>query len=249
MARTVDHEAYRVKREEILEAALQLVSTKGYERMAIQDLLAALEISKGAFYHYFRSKGALLEALIEVLLVGAERVLAPIAHETRGSAPDALSRFFAAFAAYKAEQRPFILAVLPVWYADENAIVREKVREATIERLTPLLASIVSRGCDAGAFRTTYPDQAARVVLELTQDLADRLARMVITHGAAGAVAPRGQRPSRPITQAVAQLLAATTEAIERVLAAPPGSIHLAARGTLDTWFDSAKSRRKESRA
>ena len=193
MARTVNEEARRVKSGEILAAALQLVSTKGYERMAIQDLLDVLQISKGAFYHYFDSKRALLQALVDRLLVDVEQVLTPIADDPHRTAPVVLARFFAAFARCKAEQRPFVLGVLPVWYGDENAIVREKVREATIERLAPLVAAIIRRGCDAGTFTVAYPDQAARLVLGLTQDLADRLARILIADSA-GQVAVRAGR-------------------------------------------------------
>jgi AcrR family transcriptional regulator len=236
MARTVDQQAHARKRGEILDAALDLVSTRGYEGMAIQDLLDALQISKGAFYHYFDSKGALLEALVDRLLAGAERVLTPIARDPSLAAPDALQRFFAAFARYKAEQRPFIMAVLPVWYADDNAIVREKVRTASIERLTPLVAAIVRRGGAEGAFSVAYPDEAARLVLGLTQDLADRLARALI---ASREVVPAGASEHAPPrgAQGAAQLVAATEEAVERILAAPAGSIRLAAPGVIETWF------------
>ena len=63
MARKVKEEDYASRRNEILDAARTLVYTKGYEQMSIQDILDALKISKGAFYHYFDSKPALLEAL------------------------------------------------------------------------------------------------------------------------------------------------------------------------------------------
>jgi AcrR family transcriptional regulator len=49
VARTVNQQSHALKRGGILDAAEQLVSTRGYERMAIQDVLAALQISKGAF--------------------------------------------------------------------------------------------------------------------------------------------------------------------------------------------------------
>ena len=65
MARKVNEQEYAEKRNEILEAAQRLVFTKGYERMTIQDLQAELKISSGAFYHYFGSKPAVLEALAE----------------------------------------------------------------------------------------------------------------------------------------------------------------------------------------
>lgn len=53
MARLVKEEEYNAKRNEILDIALSLVYSKGYEQMTIQDILDGLHISRGAFYHYF----------------------------------------------------------------------------------------------------------------------------------------------------------------------------------------------------
>ena len=68
MARIVKEEEYTARRNEILDTALQLLYSKGYEKMTIQDILDKLQISKGAFYHYFGSKAEVLEALVERIL-------------------------------------------------------------------------------------------------------------------------------------------------------------------------------------
>ncbi|MEO8612545.1 MAG: helix-turn-helix domain-containing protein, partial [Chloroflexota bacterium] len=62
MVRVVKEQDYAEKRNEILDTAQRLVFSKGYERLTIQDILQALNISKGALYHYFDSKQAVLEA-------------------------------------------------------------------------------------------------------------------------------------------------------------------------------------------
>jgi len=66
MARVIKEQEHAERRNEILDVAQKLVYTRGYEQMSIQDILDALGISKGAFYHYFDSKQALLEALTGV---------------------------------------------------------------------------------------------------------------------------------------------------------------------------------------
>ena len=76
MARIVKEHA--VRRNEILDVAQRLVYTKGYEQMAIQDILDALSIAKGTFYHYFVSKQALLEALIKRMIDEAELLANPL---------------------------------------------------------------------------------------------------------------------------------------------------------------------------
>ncbi len=66
-------------REHILEAALRLVRTRGYHRMALGDVLRQSGAAKGNFYHYFRSKEELGYAILDRLAREmTERVLDPI---------------------------------------------------------------------------------------------------------------------------------------------------------------------------
>ncbi len=79
MARTVNIEEHEAKRTEILNTAMGLVFTKGYDRMTIRDILDGTGISKGAFYHYFDSKEALLEAFIQQIVSATDAQLRPLA--------------------------------------------------------------------------------------------------------------------------------------------------------------------------
>jgi AcrR family transcriptional regulator len=81
MARVVKEAEYAGKRNEIMDVAQNFVYTKGYERMTIQDILDELQISKGAFYHYFDSKPEILEALTKREQVGVEQMLLEIVHK------------------------------------------------------------------------------------------------------------------------------------------------------------------------
>jgi TetR/AcrR family transcriptional regulator, transcriptional repressor for nem operon len=49
----------------ILDAAKALLSLHGYESTTIDDIITAAGVTKGAFYHYFKSKELLCEAVIE----------------------------------------------------------------------------------------------------------------------------------------------------------------------------------------
>src|SRR5215470_8228026 len=114
MARVVKEHA--VRRTEILDVAQRLVNTKGYEQMTVQDILAELQISKGAFYHYFDSKQALLEALIERILDEAEQLLLLVIQDAQLSALAKLEQFFDKINRYKIAQKDFFLDLLRVWY-------------------------------------------------------------------------------------------------------------------------------------
>src|SRR5712692_3930150 len=171
MARIVKEHEYAAKRNAILDAAQRAVETIGYEQMAIADLLSELQISSGAFYHYFDSKPALLLALVERMGDQVEQLVLPIVHDPKLGAIDKLQRFFATLDHEKLAHKRLVLAYLRVWYADENAIVRNKLYIARVKRLTPWLEKIIRQGVEEGVFTAPYPDQAARVIISLLEDL------------------------------------------------------------------------------
>jgi AcrR family transcriptional regulator len=202
-----------------------LIVAKGYEQMSIQDVLNALDASRGAFYHYFDSKVGLLEAVIERMVVEAtanvERVLA----DPDVSALAKLSRILTDIADYKNERQDLVRGFLQVWLSDDNALVRDKLRRLTVARLTPLLAPIVRQGCAEGTFSVSTADQSARVLVSLLLGL-NELASELFVMRQAGAIT---------IVE-VEQTVSAYLEAFERILGVPPGSLPRQQR-TLRAWF------------
>jgi len=67
MARTRS-EKYDDIQAGILRDAARLFATRGYERSSIGDLVEACELSRGAIYHYFDSKEAILFAMLNTLV-------------------------------------------------------------------------------------------------------------------------------------------------------------------------------------
>src|SRR4030081_3385714 len=115
MPRTVNVAVHRVRREAFFEVAQRLIQTKGYEQMSIQDVLDALGTSRGAFYHYFDSKQALLEAVVDRMADGAMAGVAPALPDPDLPALRKLERVFGAIARWKAEQKELVLAIMEVW--------------------------------------------------------------------------------------------------------------------------------------
>jgi len=231
MARTVNAVEQAARRDAILDAAQRLILSKGYERLTIQDILEDLRISKGALYHYFDSKPAVVEALTERLVDDSERALARIAEEPELSATERLQRFFAEIVRWKSQRQNLMVAMLPVWYAPDNLTFRLLVDRATAKRLAPLLSTIVRQGVDEHQFATAYPEQAGAIIVAVVQALQDAMAQQLLT-GAAK----------------VKELVAthgAHIEAIERYLGAPAGTLYRADARVVNSWI--AAVRRAET--
>jgi AcrR family transcriptional regulator len=230
MARIVKEEAYIARRNEILASARRHVYTKGYEQMTIQDILDDLQISKGAFYYYYDSKGAVLEALIEHMVANEIMpILMPIVNDPHLSAIQKLERYFDTSFRWKTAQKDFMLRLLKVWLADENAIVRQKMFSTSVKQITPPLAEIIRQGVQEGVFTTAYPDQLSHAIVYIIQGLGDTIIELFIINEA-------NPDPER-IESTVTAYTKALSDATERVLGATPGSLKLIDPDTLKAWF------------
>src|SRR5215467_1763945 len=226
MPRTLDPVAHALRRDAFVDAAARLIQTKGYEQMSIQDVLAELDTSRGAFYHYFDSKVTLLEAVVERIVETATAELAPVADDPDRSALQKLEGVFGGLARWKAERKELLLALMRVWLSDENAIMREKSRQLTTIRLTPLLARIVRQGNAEGVFRTGSAEHVAAVFMSLVLGANETASRLFVAFQA-GDIS----------IENVERTLAAYVAAFERLLGLAPGSWPVEYAGTLREWF------------
>jgi AcrR family transcriptional regulator len=226
MARTLNLEVHTVRRDAFIDVAQRLMQSKGWEQTSVQDVLDALEASRGAFYHYFDSKQALLEAVIERMVEQALAAVEPIVDDPELEAIEKLQGVFSTIGRWKTARKRLVLSLLTVWMSDDNAIVREKLRRTLVHRMEPTLAPIIRQGVEEGVFRTASPDQTAHVFVTLLLGLQD-VATEVFLDRQAGRIEMAD----------VERTFAGYAEAFERVLGAPAGSINLIDRTVLRAWF------------
>ena len=229
MARTVKPEEFALKRSEILDAAQQLVLTKGFQQMSIRDILDELQISSGAFHHYFSSRGALLNALIERIQGAVAAQMLPLINDPRLTALQKLQGFFDTLDQLRRAQQATIATVAPVWYTDDNAVVRLRVQEAVVKQRAPLLVEIVQQGLREGVFTTAHPDQVGEVLLALLQAMGDTHARLLLAY--------MQDRDAPRCIDGIVTTHAAYMDAVERVLGAPAQSLYRADAAGVKMWL------------
>jgi TetR/AcrR family transcriptional regulator, transcriptional repressor for nem operon len=69
---TVDR---KTTREQIVEAADQLFYRQGYEHTSFSDIADVVQISRGNFYHHFKSKDDILDAVISRRMANTQQML------------------------------------------------------------------------------------------------------------------------------------------------------------------------------
>jgi TetR/AcrR family fatty acid metabolism transcriptional regulator len=136
------------KRRLILDAAVRVFATQGYEASRVGDVAKEAGVAYGLVYHYFGSKDAVLEAVFREQW-GRLLAAVALAEETGETAPEQLELV--------------VKIVLRAW-RDDPDLVRLLVREITrsphiqdeldeIGQAFQSLERIVARGQEEGTFR------------------------------------------------------------------------------------------------
>ncbi len=226
MARTRNATAHAVRRDEILDVAERLIRARGYDAMSIQSVQDELGCSRGALYHYFGSKEAILEAVIERMTAIGMTVLTPVAEDPSLSALEKLQTLFATAGSWKSARSDLLLPLIRSWYQPGNDLARVRAEAAAYEEFRPLMAAILRQGVAEGTMDPSSADHAAVVVTALLAGSTDAIRRLLID-----------RLEGRVPYEEVERFLHAYDEAIERILGLPAGSFTLIGPDSLRTWF------------
>ncbi len=222
------------RRVELLETALHLFLTRGYDRVAVQDITDAVGVAKGTFYHYFGSKADLLaevcEWQVDALFEMATRTL----DQTPG---DAVARFrdvINLLWGWKRDNREFAETYSRVLYSDENQALRLKL-QGSFTKFHPLLTDIVAQGKAEGSFAVADPARATQAAMWLWAGLGEWMMPRILGQTGDGKVVD-----DQLVAAVVDDLLEATSAAelaCERILGAAEGSLRLRDYPELREWL------------
>jgi len=216
---------YDVRRNEILDVAQQLFYQRGYEQTAIQDILGAVGIAKGTFYHYFDSKEALLAALVERMTAQVLQLVQPVVANPTLTACQKFEQLFAQAHQWKFEHKAVLLPLLSAFYQTENFRLRHTLVTAGAAQIVPVWAQIIEQGVQEGVFATAYAQETAEIVFKTLQSLSEAVAMLIL-------------RPPPDAVTILERKVIAYQQAIERILGAAPGALPLLDLELTKRWLE-----------
>lgn len=214
MTRVVKHPD--VRRDEMMDAALRLCMSVGYDAISIDQVTQAVGVAKGTFYYHFPSKTALLVAVVERWVDDLFRGLEAQAPHLTGTGAEQFRTLMQLATAWKLERIDTAMASVPLLYKPENLELRHRLFDSWMRRMGTLVLPIVELGHDDGSFDVTDPPATLDVVLALMIDGSARLTDRAFA-------AETEDEYLRIFTAGSPALL----RAVERVLGAAPGTFDL----------------------
>jgi AcrR family transcriptional regulator len=156
-----------VRRAELIDTAQGLFLTRGYEATTINDVIAATGLSKGAFYHHFRAKDDLLEAIAQRFARESLGFIQTLQADVGLDALRRLNLLLSLGRDWKREHIAELKARFTTLLKPQNAVLYHRIVEAAFAVLAPALASIIAQGEAEGVFDAGDPRTAADTLLWL----------------------------------------------------------------------------------
>lgn len=155
------------RRNEILDCAEVLFTSKGYAQTTINDILDALGIAKGTFYHYFPSKEAVMDAVIARFVETEITAAKVIATDSVLSAHEKMFRILSGAGRNREHNTRLEMEAS----AANNAEMHQKTMASIVLGLSPLLSDIVVQGMRESTFKTKYPKECIEILLAASEFL------------------------------------------------------------------------------
>lgn len=166
MVRTVKKAEER--KEEIILAACELFLNKGYESTTMRDVMSKVGVAKGTIYHYFKSKEALLEEVLDFIVDEHVRGNKQVFDRLSGNAIEKIKQFILGNI-----ENDHSNDVIESLHKPANAGMHTRLHAKLIAKQAPMYAELFQQGCREGIFTTQHPIEAAEFILSAITFLTD----------------------------------------------------------------------------
>ncbi len=159
----------QAKRQDILKAARVVFAEKGLHAATLDEIAEKAEFAKGTLYTYFENKDDLFVSMLEQEILNFHQTLKSVLSQDLPPA-ETLSRLVKAMLE-TFDQNMDLMRLLS---QERSALIMCKGGDQMetrflphVHSLTSMVASLVRRGIEQGAFRRVDPERTASAVLNL----------------------------------------------------------------------------------
>lgn len=156
------------KKSELIEIAERLFLEKGFEETSVEDILKTSGLSKGGFYHYFKSKEEVLGESINNFAENLLKEVEPIIEDQRLNALEKLNLFMEKKIASQKQKRE-IIEYLVMLMKSEFTLYKYCI--VIGQKYVEPLVKIIEQGVKEGIFNVEFPRETADILLRAVTSL------------------------------------------------------------------------------
>lgn len=149
------------RKNEILDVAEKLFSTKGFDQTSTNDILAEIGIARGTLYYHFKSKEDILDAMIARM---TSQLLSQASQIARDSSIPVLERLTKTIMSLNVNSS-IGLEVTNQLHKPQNALLHQKLQGTLIEGVVPIVTELMKEGIEQKIMASEYPQQAVEMLI------------------------------------------------------------------------------------
>ena len=153
------------KKNVILNAAVKVLTSKGYYSSTMDDIVIESKMSKGAIYHYYSSKKDVYLAVIEMWEKQTQDLLAPALSEK--SSAKAIKKVFSLLLKQLKIDGSFFNCLPTLWAIARHDNDFKKAMQKVYNRFQKFIELIIIRGIENKEFVNLKPENSNTSALSL----------------------------------------------------------------------------------
>jgi len=158
------------RRGQIISAARQVFSRKGYDAATVEEIAGTAGVSKGLIYNYFRSKEDILLATAEALMNRLEEQMERISI-TRATAGDKILAAQHMHTGEMIKQWDFVQIMLEFWSESVRRPEIARPYARMFRKARAYLEAIIENGIASGEFRPVPAKEVASLMIAMADGL------------------------------------------------------------------------------
>jgi len=158
------HDPSEKTKSEIIQTTVRFVREKGWENVRVEDVVKELGVTRGAFYHYFKSREELIAAVTDQIFHEHN----PFVFAMNKEGLTALEKFRLAMKTnllFNLENAEYTQAV--IWSMNSPAVFRSEFY-SQVNTVAPYVERLLIEGNEDGSVSVDYPKQAAQILIMLS---------------------------------------------------------------------------------
>jgi AcrR family transcriptional regulator len=155
-------------RTQLMNSAIKLFSSHGFNAASVDDICKDAGVSKGAFYHHFESKQALFLALLDGWLKTIDNAI-EASHEK--SAPETFLQITEAFPFIFGSAGEHLPMFLEFWLQASRDETIWQASIAPYRRYHKEFTLLIKKGVEEGSFIEVDPELTARMIVAMAMGL------------------------------------------------------------------------------
>ncbi|MCG8685315.1 MAG: TetR/AcrR family transcriptional regulator [Desulfobacterales bacterium] len=161
MSRVRKQEEYNAKKNRIVMMSIDLLDEIGYEHFSVNKVIANAGMTKGAFFHYFKSKNELIEEIVNIILLPMAAALEEIVSDKTLLPKQKILNMADSVNKIKSTHKRTAQQLVKLLQKEENKNMAHMVTEKTIEMFLPMYEKVLIEGNELGQFNIEYPNGSA----------------------------------------------------------------------------------------